>query len=53
MEVVPIDEKTREGRFRWFNHVLRRVANALVSSKLIFEGTKKKGKNTKNHIRIK
>ena len=52
MEVVPIDEKTREGRFRWFNHVLRRVANALVSSKLIFEGTKK-GKNTKNHIRIK
>ena len=44
MEVVPIDEKTREGRFRWFNHVLRRVANALVSSKLIFEGTKKKAR---------
>ena len=30
IRVVPIDEKMRENRLRWFSHVQMRVINALI-----------------------
>ena len=30
MRVVPIDEKMRENRLRWFGHMQRRAINSLV-----------------------
>ena len=30
IEVVPIEEKMRENRLRWFDHIQRRPMNALV-----------------------
>lgn len=53
--VVPLDEKMRQSRLRWFDHVQMRAINALVRKNELIQVEEMKKKmqgNTKNKINI-